>query len=335
MAETHPIFLLILLIVLLGCSAFFSGSETALMSISRLRLRHLAETKPVRARMVEGMLKKPERLIGVILLGNNLVNVAMAAFATELALSIWGETGIAYVAVVLTLAILIFAEITPKVYAKYASERVSFFVAPVLRVIMVVWSPIIVAVTYIADKLLLLTGLDVGKVRRPLITEAELRTYIKIGGAEGAITVEEGEMLSRIFTLNDKTVREVMIPRERMATVDMDASVEEIVKTIVTTGYSRFPVRKTEHSDIVGFIHAKDYFRLLDAKTPISIKKILRPPYFVAADKKIDAQLHSFQAKKLHQAVVLDKEGKIVGLITLEDILEELVGSIRDEHDLG
>lgn len=175
--------------------------------------------------------------------------------------------------------------------------------------------------------------MDVGKVKRPLITEAELRTYIKIGGDEGAITAEEGEMLSRIFTLNDKTVGEVMIPRERMATVDMDASLEKIVRTIVTTGYSRFPVRKTKHSDIVGFIHAKDYFKLLDAKRPISIKRILRPPYFVAADKKIDAQLRSFQAKKLHQALVLDKEGEITGLITLEDILEELVGSIRDEHD--
>ena len=334
MAEAHPLFLLVLLIVLLGCSAFFSGSETALMSISGLRLRHLAETKPVRARLVERMLKKPDRLIGAILLGNNLVNVAMAAFATDLALSIWGETGIAYVTVVLTLAILIFAEITPKIYAKYSTERVSFFAAPVLNVIIILCSPVIVAVTYLADKLLLLIGLDVGKAKRPLITEADLKTYIKIGGDEGAITAKEGEMLSRIFTLNDRTVGEVMIPRERMTTVDMDASIEKIVRTIVNTGYSRFPVRKTKHSDIVGFIHAKDYFKLLDAKKPISIKTILRPPYFVPADKKIDAQLRSFQARKLHQAVVLNNDGKIAGLITLEDILEELVGSIRDEHDV-
>ena len=334
MAETHPIFLLILLMVLLGCSAFFSGSETALMSISELRLRHLAETKPVRARLVERMLKKPDRLIGAILLGNNLVNVAMAAFATDLALSIWGETGIAYVTVVLTLAILIFAEITPKIYAKYSTERVSFFAAPVLNVIMILCSPVIVAVTYLANKLLLLIGLDVGKAKRPLITEADLKTYIKIGGDEGAITAEEGEMLSRIFTLNDRTVGEVMIPRERMATVDMDASIGKIVRTIVNTGYSRFPVRKAKHSDIIGFIHAKDYFKRLDAKKPISIKRILRPPYFVPTDKKIDAQLRSFQARKLHQAVVLDNEGKIAGLITLEDILEELVGSIQDEHDI-
>jgi putative hemolysin len=305
------------------------------MSINRLQIRHLAETKPVRARLVEGMLKNPRRLIGAILLGNNLVNVAMAAFATDLALSIWGETGIAYVTIVLTLAILIFAEITPKIYAKYSSERVSFFAAPVLNVIMILCSPVIASVTYVAEKILALISVDVAKIKRPLITEAELKTYINIGGDEGAITAEETEMLSRIFTLNDKTLREVMIPKDRMATIDMDASIEEIVRTIVKTGYSRFPVRKTKQSDIVGFIHAKDYFKLLDARKPISLKRILRPPYFVPADRKIDAQLRSFQTKKLHQAVVLDSEGEVAGLITLEDILEELVGSIRDEHDLA
>jgi len=325
--------MLVLLILLLGLSAFFSGSETALMAISRLRLRHLAETKPLRARLVERILKEPERLIGTILLGNNLVNVAMSAIATALAISFWGEKGILYVTGVLTLAILVFAEITPKVYAKYFNERVSFLTAPILNGIMIFFNPVVVAVTYITNKLLLLVGVDVRKMKRPLMTEDEIKVCIEMGWDEGAISAEERKMLSRVFTLNDKTVGDVMVPREKMTVLDVNASTHETMNAIVKTGYTRFPVTRGKNLDIIGFMHAKDLFRLAEKGRSASLKKILRPPYFVADDKKIDAQLRSFQARKLHQAVVLDKEGKVGGLITLEDILEELVGSIQDEHD--
>jgi len=335
MEEGNLVFMLVLLVVLLVLSAFFSGSETALMAISRLRLRHLTETKPRRAGMVERILKKPEKLIGTILLGNNLVNVAMSAIATALAISFWGERGIAYVAAILTLVILIFAEITPKVYAKYFNERISFIAAPVLNVIMFMLNPVVVAVTYISNKVLLLIGVDVSKIKRPLMTEEEIHTCIKMGWDDGAITAEERKMLSRVFTLDDKTIGEVMVPREKMAVLDFNASIAELSKIILKTGYSRFPVKKGNNLEIVGFVHGKDIVRFLDRKKPVSLRNIMRPPYFVSADNKIDAQLRSFQAKKLHQAVVLDKEGKVAGLITLEDILEELVGSIKDEHDLS
>jgi len=335
MGQAHLIYILIILVVLLGFSTFFSGSETALMAISRLRLRHLAEKKPRRAGMVERILKKPEKLIGTILLGNNLVNVAMSAIATAIAISIWGERGIVYVTVALTIVILIFAEITPKVYAKYFNERISFIAAPILNVIMSILNPVVVAVTYISNKVLLLIGLDVTKIKRPLMTEEEIQTCIKMGWDEGAITAEERKMLSRVFTLDDKTIGEVMVPRGKMAVLDFNTSITELSKTIIKTGYSRFPLKKGNDLEIVGFVHGKDIVRFLDRKKPVSLKKIMRPPYFVPADKKIDAQLRSFQARKLHQAVVLDKEGKVAGLITLEDILEELVGSIQDEHDLS
>jgi putative hemolysin len=335
MEEGNLVFMIVLLVVLLVLSAFFSGSETALMAISRLRLRHLSETKPRRTGIVERILKKPEKLIGTILLGNNLVNVAMSAIATALAISFWGERGIAYVAAILTLVILIFAEITPKVYAKYFNERISFITAPVLNVIMFILNPVVVAVTYISNKVLLLIGVDVSKIKRLLMTEEEIQTCIKMGWDEGAITAEERTMLSRVFTLNDKSVGEVMVPKEEMAVLDFNASIAELSKIILKTGYSRFPVKKGHDLEIVGFVHGKDILRFSDEKKPVSLRKIMRPPYFVSADKKIDAQLRSFQAKKLHQAVVLDKEGNVEGLITLEDILEELVGSIQDEHDLS
>jgi putative hemolysin len=331
--ETNFIFMIIVLFVLLGFSAFFSGSETALMAISKLRLGHLAETMPVRVKLVERILKNPERLIGTILLGNNLVNVAMSAIATVLAISFWGERGIIYVTVVLTLIILVFAEITPKVYAKYFNERVSLFIAPVLNVIMTLFNPVVVVVTYITNKILLLIGVDVTKIKKPLFSEAEVLTCIKMATDEGTITTEEKKMLSRVFTLNDKTVGEVMVPKEHMTLLHIDAPMEGIVKMILKTGHTRFPVSTGKKEDIVGFIHVKDLFRLIRAKNPVAIKRILRPSYYVPADKKIDVQLRSFKVKRLHQAIVLDSEGKVAGLVTLEDILEELVGSIRDEHD--
>jgi putative hemolysin len=333
MALTNPILMVIIIVVLMGFSAFFSGSETALMAMSRLRLRHLAETKPVRARLVEQMLKKPERLIGTILLGNNLVNVAMSAFSTALAISFWGEKGIAYVTGILTLAILIFAEITPKVYARYFNEQVSLLTAPILNAIMALFGPVVTFVTFITGKLLSVVGVDVSKIKRPLLTEDEVRTCIKMGWDEGAITAEERRMLSRVFTLNDRKIAELMVPKSKMAVLDLNASLDETISAVLRTGYSRFPVRKGNTWNIVGFIHSKDLFRLLEDRQSASLQKIMRPPYFISADKTIDIQLRSFQARRLHQAVVLDNTGGVAGLITLEDILEELVGSIQDEYD--
>lgn len=224
MSEANLLVMGILLVALLGFSAFFSGSETALMAINRLRLKHLAQTKPMRVRLVERVLRKPERLIGTILLGNNLVNVAMSAIATALAISIWGEKGIIYVTVVLTLAILIFAEITPKVYAKYFNETVSFMTAPILNAIMFILNPVVVAVTYLSNRILLLFGIDVSKIENPLMSEDEVLTCIKMGWSDG-------------------TVGDVMIPEDRMVTLDADASLEEVYKIIMTTGHSRFPIK--------------------------------------------------------------------------------------------
>ncbi len=333
MVETKMLFLFLFLVALLGCSAFFSGSETALMAISRLRLKLLAESKPRRAAMVEKILKNPEKLIGTILLGNNLVNVAMSAIATTLAISLWGEKGIIYVTAILTVMILVFAEITPKVYAKYFNEKVSMITAPILNVIMWMTNPAVVAVTYMSKKLLLLVGVDMDAIEKPLMTEAEIHACIKMGWDEGAITGHEKKMLSSVFTLNDKAMSEIMIPESRMRTLDIRVPLKEAIKTVLETGFTRFPVRGEEPGQIIGFIHAKDLFRLLETDPSESLLKIIRPPEFVSADTKIDRQLRRFKRRKVHLAVVLDAVGRVIGLVTLEDILEELVGSIRDEHD--
>ena len=329
----NPVFMFSLLVILLTVSALFSGSETALMAVSKIRLKHLAETMPVRVRLVEKVLKNPEKLIGTILLGNNLVNVAMSALATAFAISLWGEKGILYVTFILTFVILIFAEITPKVFAKYFNEPVSLLVAPLFNVIMIAFNPIIIGVTYISTRLLSFLGIDVRKIKRPLFTESEVRTCIKMARDDGSITDEERKMLSRVFTLNDKSVMEVMVPKGKMVVLREDDSLKDARATINKTGFSRFPVSRGKNLDIVGFMHAKDILSLTGKKESASIKSLLRPALFIPFDKKIDTQLRSFQEKRMHQAVILDEKGNLAGLITLEDILEELVGAIKDEYD--
>jgi len=330
---SHPLAILAILVLLLAVSAFFSGSETALMAIEKIRLKHLEKANPIRTKMVERLLNKPERLIGTILLGNNLVNICMSALATALALSLWGEAGIIYVTLSLTLIILIFAEIIPKVYAKYFNERVSMAAAPVLSIISTLFKPIIITITYISTKILAFVGVDIGKVKRPLFTETEIKACISLAWDDGKISADEKKILSRVFTLNDRAVSDIMVPLQRMVVIDSNSPVDDVVKTILKTGYTRFPVSEGKKQDIIGFLHGKDVLRLFHQKTNIPIRKIIRPSHFIPADRTIGSQLRNFQSKKLHQAVVLDNEGNVVGLITLEDILEELVGAIRDEHD--
>jgi putative hemolysin len=325
--------LLIVIIVLLGFSAFFSGSETALMTVNRIRLRQKGKRYMRSERMVEGILVRPERLISTILLGNNLVNVAMSAIATYLAIKWWGNNGVVFVTVVLTILILIFAEITPKVYARYHSERISVLTAPILKGMMTIFQPVTSAATWVVQKLLLLLGIDITKVKRAIVSEAEVKTAINIGWEDGSITADEKEMLSKIFALNDKSVADVMIPKKRMVTLRSDYTIDQALRTIKRNGYSRYPVRKGKTQEIIGFLHAKDLLGKKGHKKLNSLKKLIRPGYYIQEDKKISAQLRHFKGRKLHQAIALDEKGNVTGLITLEDILEQMVGSIEDEFD--
>ena len=330
---SSQITLLILMVILLGASAFFSGSETALMTISRVRLRNISKKQSRGVKIVEGILVRPERLIGTILLGNNLVNVALAAIATFLAINWWGDKGVIYVTVFLTILILIFAEITPKVYARYHSERISLITAPILKGIMTIFHPVTSGATWVVQKLLLVLDIDISKIKRIVMTEAEVKTAINIGWEDGSITAEEKEMLSKVFTLNDVSVADVMVPKKRMVTLRSDYTINEALRTIKRNGYSRYPVRKGKSQEIIGFIHAKDLLGKKGHKKLNSMKKLIRPVYYIQENKKISSQLRHFKGRRLHQAIALDEKGDVTGLITLEDILEEMVGSIEDEFD--
>ncbi len=330
---TPQITLLLLILVLLGISAFFSGAETALMTVNRIRLRQIAKKHAGTVKSIESILTKPEKLIGTILIGNNIVNIAMTSIATAIALSIWGNNGIIYVTVILTLIILIFSEMMPKVYGRYHSERLSMIAAPVLKVIMTIFNPVVVAATYIVKKLLLVLGIDITKARRSVVTEGEVKTLINMSWEDGSITGEEKDMLSRVFTLNDKSVADVMIPKRRMVTLRSDYTIDQALSTIKRNGYSRYPVRKGKSQEIVGFIHAKDLLGKKGKQKLSNMKKLIRPPYFIPEAKKINSQLRHFKSRRMHQAVVLNDQGDVKGLLTLEDILEQMVGSIDDEYD--
>jgi putative hemolysin len=324
---------IIILIILLAFSAFFSGSETALMAVSRLRLKQLEKRHRRTVHVVNTVLEKPEKLISTILLGNNLVNVAMSAIATVIAISIWGDSGIVYATVVLTVVILVFAEITPKVYAKYHNDRISLLAAPVLRVLMLIFNPFVVVFTFIARYILLAVGIDIRKIKKTLVTESEVKAVIQIAREDGNITAEEKKLLSRVFTMNDVPVGDIMIPLSKMVVLNSDTSVEDTLRTIRKTGFSRYPVSRGDKNEIVGFLYAKDLLGKSGDRKIGAMKNVIRPGYFIPEDKKIDAQLKAFKSRKQHQAVVLNKEGEIAGLITLEDILEQMVGSIEDEYD--
>jgi putative hemolysin len=323
----------IALFLLLVFSAFFAGSETALMAVSRLRLRQLSKTQPNRVKAVEKILNRPEKLIGTILLGNNLVNIAMSAIATAIAISIWGNAGIIYVTVGLTIIILIFADTTPKVYAKYHNADISLWVSPYLRVIMAIFNPIVIVMTYITTRLLIVLGIDIKKTKHQLVTEAEVKTLINLGWEDGVITSDEKRILSRVFTLNDKTVEEIMIPKKQAVVLRTDLSIEQAIITIKKSGYSRYPVKKGKSDEIIGFIYARDLLGKSRLKKMSSLKGLIRPAIFTSSGRKIDSQLRAFRTGRSHQAVVLDESGEFAGIITLEDIIEQMVGSIEGEHD--
>jgi putative hemolysin len=331
---SHLVLVFLLMGLLLAASAFFSGAETALMSVSRLRLRYLAHYEPQRVSRVEHVLQYPERLIGTILVGNNLVNVALSAIATALAVAAWGEAGIAYVTAMLTITILVFAEISPKVYSKYFNERVSLAAAPAIKVTMTLLKPLVLVVSTASNGLLRMLGVDIRRVGRPVLSEEEVKACIQIGGEDGSITQEETGLLSRVFSLNDVPVSDVMVPREKITFVDERATLPELTDTVASSGHSRFPVVRTGSEEVIGVIHAKDLLKYVDESSKFRMKHILRQPYFVGEDKKIDAQLRAFKARRLQMAIVLDSAGSVVGLVTLENVLEELVGAIQDEYDV-
>jgi putative hemolysin len=330
----HLTQMLIILGALFVLSAFFSGSETALLGADWLRIRYLVRKGDRRARILQALLDRRDILIGTILIGNNLVNIAASAIATALALTVFGERGIVVATGVMTLLLLVFSEIAPKTYASQHSETAALTVAPIFAVLNRALFPAVIGVTFISNGLLRLVGARPEASARPSVSEDEIRTLITDGGE--SVAVEEGKrrMLHGIFQMGRQTAREVMIPRTRVQAVDVATPVSEAAAIFVETGYTRLPVYRESLDGILGVAHARDALALVARGEEASLAAIAHEPFFVPECIDLESLLYEFQKKRTHMAVVVDEYGGVEGIVTLEDVLEEIVGEIRDEHDV-
>ncbi len=322
----------IIFIVLVALSGFFSGSETALMSVNKIRIRELANEGDKKAEIVDRLLADHTRLLATILIGNNLVNIAASAIATSLAIEVFGSSGVGIATGIVTLIILIFGEITPKSIGNRRAVKYSKLVAPVLFWMERLLSPLI-------SLFVIVIRLFVGEgnlLSTSFLSEEEIRRFVNVSEEEGVIKRTERKMINSIFEFDDTTVREVMVPRIDMVGVEEKATIRQLVKLAVDKGHSRIPVFQESIDRITGIIYVKDLLQLLidNEDEDIVVKEYMRSAYFIPESKKINELLTEMRKRKVHISIVLDEYGGTAGLITIEDLLEEIVGDIQDEYDL-
>lgn len=324
--------LLILLIFLVCCSAFFSASETALTSLSRIRLRNMVEQNVKNADVIAKLVEDPNRLLSSILVGNNLVNNGASALATALAIQIFrGDIGGAGIAtVVITVVILIFGEITPKTVAAQKAEQIALLVCRAVSVVITVFKPVVAILNVVTGALTRLFGCVPGE-KVPLITAADLKTIVNVSHEEGVLESEERTMINNVFDFGDSKAKDVMTPRTDIVAVPLDVTYGEYVRLVQEEGFSRMPVYGEDLDDIVGILYVKDIF-FLDEES-FSAEKFMRDPFFTYESKPLDELLTELKNSRLAVAIVLDEYGGTSGMITTEDIVEEIVGEIEDEYD--
>ncbi|WP_108501230.1 HlyC/CorC family transporter [Paracoccus indicus] len=331
------------IIVLLAMSAFFSGSETALTAASRAKLRSRADKGDTGAQAAIAVSSDSERLIGAILLGNNVVNILSASLATALFTRILGGSGVAIATIVMTVLVLIFSEVMPKTYAISAPEKVASLVARPIRLITVILSPVVTVVRLIVRGMLSIFGLKTDPSSHMFSIEEEIAGALSIGHAQGAVHKEDRDRLLGALDLGNRTVEEIMLHRSEIQMIDADLPPEKILDTILASPHTRLPVYRDERENVVGVVHAKDLLRAVNravreagdptAAARFDIMSVVMSPYFVPETSALDEQMREFLKRRTHFALVVDEYGSLRGLITLEDILEEIVGEIADEHD--
>jgi putative hemolysin len=329
------IFLIVLLFILIFLSAFFSGSETSFFSLNRYRLLHLIRKKVKPALKVKKLLDDKESLLGAILLGNNLVNVATSSVATYLFLKYFGDSGIVYATAGTTFILLIFAEITPKVYSSTYPEKVAFFSVYILDKIIIIFKPFLFITNACSNVVLKIFRIKSTK-EKIHISKDELKTLILTGEKAGLLDSEKTEMLNNLLNIENLIVKDILIPRIEVKAINLDAPLNEIFDIIKNTTYSRYPVYKDSIDNILGVLHTKKVLRNLINKKDLTIKDIedsLQEVYYTSEFTKVEFLLKKMKQKNIHMAIVVDEYGGFEGIVTLEDILEEIVGEIHDEFD--
>lgn len=319
---------LLFLITLIFLSAFFSSAETALSTVNRVRMRTLEDEGDKRAARVNKILEKYSKMLSAILIGNNVVNLSASALATTLAMRISFPVGIA--TGILTIVVLLCGEILPKTWAMHSSEKLSLAYSGVIYVLMQILTPVIFLVDKLANALLRLLHVDPNK--KVSMTEADLRTYVEVGHEDGVIESEEREMIYNVFDFSDALAKDIMIPRINMVTVDVADTYEKVLSVFRESMYTRLPVYQDDKDNIIGVINIKDFILTENPKT-FQVKDILRDAHYTYEYKKVADLLIEIREKTTNVTFVLNEYGATVGMITLEDLLEEIVGEIRDEYD--
>jgi Mg2+/Co2+ transporter CorB len=327
--------------IVIGCllvSAFFSASETALTGSSRASMLRLKTQGSRQAGIVTRLLENRERMIGALLVGNNLANIAASALATVVFTAWFGEVGVLYATGVMSALVIIFAEVLPKTVAINAPDRVSLLVARPMQWVLLVLSPLLTVIDVVVRLLMKLLHIPIGAHQNLLSPTERLRGAVDLMHREGGVEKQDRDMLGGLLDLKDLDVSDVMVHRTEMVMINADLPAEELVREVLATEYTRIPLWRDKPENIIGVLHAKDLLRAIRVTegdiSKVDVSAIALPPWFVPEMRPLSEQLKAFRRRKTHFALVVDEYGEVEGLVTLEDILEEIVGDISDEHDV-
>ena len=329
--DSSSVLQFIFLIVLIALSAFFSSAETALTTVNRVRVRTLIDEGNRRAAVLQKVLDNYSKMLSSILIGNNVVNLSASALTTTLAMKLWGNYAVSIATGVLTLVVLLCGEIVPKNAATLNAEKISLAYARLIYYLMKLLTPLIYIVDRLSVGIMILLHVDPNK-KKDQITESELKTYVDVSHEDGVIESEEREMIYNVFDFSDAVAKDIMIPRIDMSTINVEAGYEELLGVFKEYMYTRIPVYQDDNDNIIGLVNIKDFI-LVEDRENFKITDILRDAYYTYEFKKTADLMIEMREKRFNVAFVLNEYGSCVGMITLEDLLEEIVGEIRDEYD--
>ena len=326
------------ILFLIMLSFLFSGTETGMTAASKARLHALAANGDARASLVERLTERKDRLVGALLIGNNLVNILASALATSVLLSIFGDSGVIYATIVMTIVLVVFSEILPKSLALARPEQFALYVSPFARLVVFAFGPLTSAANGAVRLILASFGVNLSQDEPMLSPHEEIRGTVAVLHREGSFVKQERDRLGGVLDLHELEVSDVMVHRTNMRSVNADSAPEALVREILRSPHTRMPLWRGSLDNIVGVLHAKDLLRALNEAgndfSQIDVMKIATRPWFVPDTTTLQDQLNAFLRRKAHFAIVVDEYGEVEGLVTLEDIIEEIVGDIADEHDV-
>ncbi len=318
------------LVILIALSGFFSASETALTSISKIKLLSMVEEKVKNADRIQKLTENPAKMLSTILIGNNIVNICASSLATSIAIFYSPNAGVGIATVVMTVVVLIFGEITPKSFAAQHAEKLAPMVVNVIIFLQYVFTPVIVILNVVTGALLKLLGVD-KKKKAPTVTEAELKTMVNVSQEEGVLEVEERRMINNVFNFGDAQASDVMTPRIKIIALDVESTYDEVMQVFREEKFSRLPVYTESIDKIIGVLHLKDI--IFTDPREFSVEKLMRKPFYISQQTDVAKLFEQMKEKNNPIAIVLDDYGGTAGLLTFEDLVEEIVGNIFDEYD--